>query len=285
MTDRVSRNLAAGTAMLVALAIAFGGALVSRGGDSGPALLVTTASVNAADALGGLGDALPIGYAFAAGLAAAVNPCGFALLPAYLGLYLGSTSGVSGHPIGRALAVGLTMTASFVTLFALVGLVLAATAASLVAVLPWANLVIGILLVVVAGRLLAGRSLDAGPFERLGARLGPLAARSGLIGYAAYGAAFALTSLGCTLPLFLSVVGTALVAGGVGAGLIQFALYGFGMGLVVTTATVLVALFGRALLMRVRAAGRWLEPAGAVLLLVTGTYVVYYWLTVGGLLA
>ena len=28
----------------------------------------------------------------------------------------------------------------------------------------------------------------------------------------------------------------------------------------------------------------WVEPASAVLLLLTGTYVVYYWLTLGGLL-
>jgi Ni,Fe-hydrogenase I cytochrome b subunit len=29
---------------------------------------------------------------------------------------------------------------------------------------------------------------------------------------------------------------------------------------------------------------RWVEPVSAVLLLVTGAYVVYYWLTLGGLL-
>jgi len=30
--------------------------------------------------------------------------------------------------------------------------------------------------------------------------------------------------------------------------------------------------------------GRYLEPAGAVLLLMSGAYVIYYWLTIGGLL-
>jgi hypothetical protein len=40
--------------------------------------------------LDGVGAALPFGYAFVAGMIAAVNPCGFALIPAYLGSYLWS---------------------------------------------------------------------------------------------------------------------------------------------------------------------------------------------------
>jgi len=36
-------------------------------------------------------EALPVGYAFGSGMLATVNPCGFALLPAYISLYLGDT--------------------------------------------------------------------------------------------------------------------------------------------------------------------------------------------------
>jgi cytochrome c-type biogenesis protein len=61
-------------------------------------------------------------------------------------------------------------------------------------------------------------------------------------------------------------------------------LYALGMGVVVTTLTVLVALLGRRVLRRVRGAGRVLEPLSAVLLLATGGYVVYYWLSAGGIL-
>ncbi|MDP3063594.1 MAG: hypothetical protein Q8O40_10375 [Chloroflexota bacterium] len=32
---------------------------------------------------------VPLGFAFGAGMVATVNPCGFALLPAYISLYLG----------------------------------------------------------------------------------------------------------------------------------------------------------------------------------------------------
>lgn len=98
----------------------------------------------------------------------------------------------------------------------------------------------------------------------------------------AYGLAYAFSSLGCTLPLFLAAVGTGLARGGLAGGLEELVLYGLGMGAVVSALTVLVAILGRGVLRRVRGAGRTLEPLGAVLLLVTGGYIVYYWLSAGG---
>ena len=108
--------------------------------------------------------------------------------------------------------------------------------------------------------------------------------RTGLLAYAAYGLAFALSSLGCTLPLFLTVVGTGVARGGLAGGLGQLVLYALGMGAVVSLLTVLVSLFGGGVLARARGAGRVLEPVGAVLLLVTGGYIVFYWLSAGGIL-
>src|SRR5207253_5133298 len=43
--------------------------------------------------LSGVGASLPFGYAFAAGMVTAVNPCGFVLVPAYLGRHLRADGG------------------------------------------------------------------------------------------------------------------------------------------------------------------------------------------------
>jgi len=56
------------------------------------------------------------------------------------------------------------------------------------------------------------------------------------------------------------------------------------MGAVVAVMTVLVALFGRGVLARVRGVGRVFQPVSAALLLATGGYIVYYWLSAGGIL-
>src|SRR3954451_18569282 len=67
---------------------------------------------------------LPFGYAFGAGMVAAVNPCGFVMLPAYLSLYLGLreadfASRPAAERIVRGLAVGGSVSLGFILLFAL----------------------------------------------------------------------------------------------------------------------------------------------------------------------
>lgn len=55
----------------------------------------------------------PLALAFAAGLLAAFNPCGFALLPAYLAYFIGVAGDDRPSPLratGRALAVSGTLT-------------------------------------------------------------------------------------------------------------------------------------------------------------------------------
>ena len=132
--------------------------------------------------------------------------------------------------------------------------------------------------------MLAGGSLQAPAAERLADRFGGAANRTGLLAYAAYGLAFGLSSLGCTLPLFLTAVGTGVARGGITGAVGQLLLYALGLSTVVSALTVLAALFGRGVLARVRVAGRVLQPLSAALLLATGGYIVYYWLSAGAIL-
>ena len=76
-----------------AIAVAFVGAvLIGQKNDiDGVNGFVELLSGNSSSFLGGLVGATFL-FAFAAGLASAVNPCGFAMLPAYLGLYLGANA-------------------------------------------------------------------------------------------------------------------------------------------------------------------------------------------------
>ena len=108
---------------------------------------VESVSSGTGTVLGGLGAVLPFGYAFGAGMVAAVNPCGFALLPAYLALYLGGrepermpSSGLV--LLARAARIGLTMSAGFALLFGAAGLLLGFAATALVRLLPWVGLVV-----------------------------------------------------------------------------------------------------------------------------------------------
>ena len=243
-------------------------------------------SAASASYLSRLARFVPFGYAFGAGMVSAVNPCGFALLPAYLGLYLrdGGDTSVA-RRLARGAMVGLTVTAIFVALFGLAGLALSVAGAALGNSFRWAGLAVGVVLVVAGGAVIGGRHLYLGLGQQLGDRVGVAAQARGMRAYAAYGLAYGVGSLGCALPIFLAVVGIGLVSGGPAGAAVQLGLYGLGMGTVLTLLALTAALFKQTAMPRVRRLSSLVEPVSAVLLLVTGAYVVFYWLSPGGVLA
>lgn len=291
-TPRTARRRTVLALLVVSLAygVATIAALVTRSGTGHLTRGVESASTASTSLLGGIATALPFGYAFGAGMVAAVNPCGFALLPSFLGLYLGGQAGAeverSRHRQAlHAVWIGAMVTASFVALFGLVGIVLSATTAAITGVFPWIGLIVGIALVLFGGVMLQGGTLSANLGGRLAGRLGARARQPGTCGYLAYGLAYGLASLGCTLPIFLTVVGGTLTARTLPAALGQFVLYALGMGFVLTVLTLSTTLFTFAVMKGVRRITRYVHAASAMLLLVAGAYLIYYWLTLGGLLA
>ena len=104
------------------------------------------------------------------------------------------------------------------------------------------------------------------------------------MGMFVYGMAYALASLGCTLPVFMVVVGSTLTTGSVGAAVAQFAAYAVGMGSVLVVVTVSIPVFQGVVFRYLRLLSRYFERAEVILLIAVGGYIVYYRLTAGGLL-
>jgi len=240
-----------------------------------------------ADLLSGLAAALPFGIAFAAGMVAAVNPCGFAMLPAYLSLYLGNEEGGFAERSAtrralRALLVGLVVSSGFVLLFGLAGVVISAGGTVLIRAMPVLGVLVGEVLVVFGlWMLLARRGPYAAVFGRLATRLGD-PAKVGVRGFFLFGLAYGAASLGCTLPAFLAVVGSGIAAGGVVPGAGRFVGYGLGMASVLVALTLALAFFKEGLIKRLRGALPYVQTASAVLLILAGAYVVFYWWTAQG---
>ena len=217
----------------------------------------------------------PLALALAAGMLAAVNPCGFALLPAYLSILVvgdDATGARRGAAVGRALAATAAMTAGFVAVFGVFGLVVAPVAGAVQRQLPWVTIGIGLLLVVLGGVLLAGRQL---PGLGMVVSRAPGTGRSAL-SMVVFGMAYAAASLSCTIAPFLAIVVTSLRAGSITSGVALFLAYAAGMGLTVAVAAVAVALAHDGLLRRVRRAAPLLSRLGGVLLVVAGCYVAWY---------
>jgi cytochrome c biogenesis protein CcdA len=211
-------------------------------------------------------DKVPL--ALAAGLVAAFNPCGFALLPSYLALLV-ADPGAKG--VWRALRLSTAMTAGFVTVFGLFGVVVSAVTASIHSVLPWVTVLVGIGLVVLGCRLMAGRELLL-PVPRLRAG-GPSRSLGGLYGY---GASYAVASLSCTAAPFLAVTGLASGSGSLLERLGAFVAYGLGMGAVIGLLSMMVALARQAAVARSRRLLPHVSRASGALVVLAGGYVAYY---------
>ena len=207
-----------------------------------------------------------ITVALAAGLVAAFNPCGFAMLPSFLAMLVSGPGGVL-----RALRLSTAMTAGFVTVFGLIGFVISIATAPIQQHLPWVTVVTGVLLAGLGCWMLSGRDLSL-PVPRLSVG-GPSRSFLALYGY---GASYAVASLSCTIAPFLAVTGLVSGAGDVVNGLAAFVAYGLGMGVVVGLLAMLVALAQDAAVRRTRAVLPHVLRISGAFLLLAGVYVAYY---------
>jgi len=283
MARRWLRPALIGSASIVAAVLL---AILTSDAGSGLNPIVESASGASSGALGDFGLLLPFGFAFAAGMASATNPCGFALLPAYIGLLLSRSAGGEAPRVRRRLAsaglIALAVTAGFIVLFASVGLLVGAGGQAITDIFPMVGLVVGIVLIGAGVYRLGGGMLYSAAPEQLSARLG--AGSTGPRGYLLFGLTYGIASLSCTLPIFLAVLGGSLATANIGDTLAQMVLYGLGMGFVISMLTLAVALFRESMQRWLKSAMRWADPLGTVFLFVAGMYIVYYWLTIGGLL-
>ena len=233
-------------------------------------------------------SALPVSYSFGAGMMATVNPCGFALLPAYISLFLGGSeeAELETQPVPRllrAVLLSLVVTSGFVLLFGSVGLVIAAGGNFLTDAMDWAGLIIGVALTLFGlWLLLTHNNMYSGLAARLANKVDP--GRSGSMrSFFMFGIAYGVASLSCALPIFLLVVVSSLVAGEFVNGLVQFISYALGMGAVIMFLTIGTALFKGVAAGYMRKLIPWVERASPVMVVLAGVFIVYYWLTIGEL--
>lgn len=227
-----------------------------------------------------------LSFAFSVGWFAALNPCGFAMLPAYTAYLLGREGGETHAPrsVLAGIGGGVAMTFGVVLVLAGVGGMISAVGTAIARFFPWFNILVGLAIAALGIAMLVWKhfTLDLAflkvslptPGTRFGGSLGP---------FFLFGAGFGIASLGCTLPLFLIVVTQALAAGGAFRSLAVFVAYALGMGSILLGLSVVVAIGKEALVRYLDPISRQLRWVSAVGLVVAGSYLIYYQLVVGRL--
>jgi cytochrome c biogenesis protein CcdA len=212
---------------------------------------------------------------FTAGLLAAINPCGFVLLPTYLVYFLGMENlrpGAERASLLRAVKVSLAVSAGFMSIFVVIGAITKLSTDWFVVKAQWISLVIGVALIVLGVAMLFGYRL---PFTTPKLDIGE---RDRSVGSMyVFGLAYAVASIGCTIAPFTGVVLGTFSTRGLRTGIAAIALYGVGMALLVTGLTVTLAFANTALLRVLRRGMAWFEQLAGILLILTGMYLCWYW--------
>jgi cytochrome c-type biogenesis protein len=212
-----------------------------------------------------------VAAAFAAGMVATVNPCGFAMLPAYLGFILDDR----GTSRRSALTVGTAVSAGFVAVFVFSGLLIASGLRAIVNWIPWMALLVGAGLIAAGIATLRGKYL----FTRLPGVKRTTGDRS-LKSLVGFGASFGIASLSCTLPIFLSLIAGTVATASLTESLLVFTAYGLGMSLVVIVLTMVVAAGRDRLVAKIRPLSARLSTISGWVMIVAGVFILWYWITV-----
>lgn len=248
-------------------------------------------SSDGATLVGDIGSFLPLGFAFAAGMVATVNPCGFVMLPAFLTMYLtdqqgdataGSERSVPGltRSLVKALYVSAALGAGFVLLFGGVGFAISSGARSFIQIFPWIGFFLGFIMAGLGAYLFAGGKLYTARAQSAASRIGT-ASDTSVKGYFLFGISYAVASLSCTLPIFLGLISSSLATGGLLQATGQFLAYALGMTAVITVLTIGIAVFKGAMVNQVRKIMPYVHPISAGVLIMVGGYLIFYWLTEG----
>ncbi|MAT06982.1 MAG: hypothetical protein CL424_18265 [Acidimicrobiaceae bacterium] len=223
-----------------------------------------------------------MGLSFLRGLVASVNPCAFVLLPTYLMYFLGMAGTQPGDQrasVRRALLVSASVSAGFLSVFVAVGLVSEYVTGWIESNAIYATAVIGVAFVALGIAMLTGYELPVRT-PAMGSLGGLRAERTTILAMAGYGVAYAVTSISCTLPLFSTTLFGNVRRDGWGSGVANVVAYGLGMALVVTALTVALAVANTSLLGALRAGSRHVQRIAAVLVLLSGLYLLYYFVVV-----
>jgi len=214
-------------------------------------------------------------YPFSLGMLAAFNPCGFAMLPIYLGFFIGLDSGHSTRlrAITRAMWVALVLTAGFVAVFGSVGVAVALflNQRSLVEYVGYITVGVGIALIAMGAVMLTGRQISVRlPKIDKGTQSRQATAMFG------FGVSYALISLSCTIGLFIQAVSNTFTTDGFADGLGSFLAYALGMGAVILLLTVSLARAKTKVADNMRRLLPYIGRISGAVLLIGGVYLIDY---------
>ena len=177
-------------------------------------------------------DIFNLGYSFIAGVLAAINPCGIVMLPAYLSLYVYSNSDdndiTTSKKIRNSLNIILFVGVGFVALFSLSAIIVSLSSELIGDLIPFLSILLSMLILYFGIGELKGEQIFSSKISSLSSKIGN-PKNTNPIGFILFGVSYGLASVGCALPIFISVVTKSINAQSNQRIFLDFISYSLGM--------------------------------------------------------
>jgi cytochrome c-type biogenesis protein len=204
-------------------------------------------------------------FAFSAGVFSLFSPCSYALLPGYISFYLGSE-----FSIKKGLAGGIASTLGLLSVFTVVGSLASILGEFIASIIPYLSLLAGGILITLGIRMIIQNRFFSITFNILPSK------RKGYLGLYLFGVIYGFAGVGCSAPIFISILFYALSQGFIN-GILSFLVYALGMGLPLIVTSLLLAEGKELIIDKIRHYSDWIQKTSGFLLLMIGIYLIFYY--------
>lgn len=215
-------------------------------------------------------------FSFIAGLFAFFAPCSFAILPGYVTYY------ISKHSIEdkknkliknvfQGFVFGLIASIGFFTVFGLAGFGVIAIGQFIKQFIPWIAIITGIVLSIIGILMLFGKEFLF--FQSPNIKFIQKNEKAGIY---LFGIVYAVGSLGCVFPIFLSIVIQGIAANSFIDGAYTILAYILGMGIVMIIVTTITFATKYLIIKKLEKILPYIKRLSAIVLVFAGAYMIYY---------
>jgi len=215
-------------------------------------------------------------FSFIAGLVAFFAPCSFAILPGYITYYISKHSIEDKKRkiiknISQGLIFGLIASIGFFTVFGLAGFGVIAIGQFIKQFIPWIAVTTGIILIIVGILMFFGKEFIFFQAPKI-----KFVQKNEKAGIYLFGIVYAIGSLGCVFPIFLSIVIQGIASNSFLDGAYTILAYILGMSIIMIAITTLTFATKYLIIKKLERILPYIKKLSAVVLVIAGIYMIYY---------
>ena len=226
-------------------------------------------------------DLIPLSFSFGAGALTAVNPCGFAMLPIYLSMYLKKSEGKEINFITKfnnSILIITTIGMGFLVLFLTFGFLIGLGGELLALLIPTISIFLGIIVLYMGSSQLIGEQSYIPFFQQLASKIGN-PNNTDLKSFFIFGISYGIASIGCSLPLFIALITNSIKSQDLVSSIFHFLSYALGMIFIVGLVTAFISIFSKLRIPFLNQISRKSSTISGIILCIVGIYLLIYWLT------